>query len=135
VFGGWANVDSPDVRRELAPVDDGGTERYRVTRSASLIAMWHRLPSSPTVFVGSSRFFCTGCSGVWLLWNAPPDATGTEVRDSAGQPVCQTEIATYLEWTLCNVPGSTSGSHTFSVIATNEYGASPPVNATVTFES
>ena len=72
---------------------------------------------------------------MWLLWNKPPDATGTEVRNSAGQPVCQTGIATYLEWTLCNVPGSASGSHTFSVIATNQFGASPPVNVTVSFDS
>lgn len=134
-FGGWANIDTPDVVRELPIVEDSvtGTRRYQISRDSSLIAIWHALPARPTDFLAASRLFCTSCNDVWLAWTTPSDGSSVTIVDDSGDEVCATGFLSGGGWNLCVLTSPDQRARTFSLTTKNQYGSSAPLTATVSF--
>jgi len=135
VFGGWADAANPDIPRNLTPFDDAGTERYRVGRTSSLVAIWHTKPAVPSYFVAAGQIFCSSCNDIWLAWTTPSDDSSVTITDESGLPICGSRIPIGLDWNFCVLSSPDRRDRTFVLTTSNQYAASAPLTTTVSFGS
>lgn len=126
VFLGWSRSGPTE--------DESALLHESISRSATLTAVWGKLPVAPENLTVLANFFCGPCESVLIFWPRSSEAPSWPVEVVVdGIEVECSQLNAPGDLNVCLLTGLSAGeTHVFEVAHRNQYGLGPAARTEVT---